>query len=166
MQKLNLYTKDLKFDKFNQLSLKNLNDQELWLNTKNLAQKERHLTTQVLEHLSEIENRKLYLKKGFSSLFEYTVKELGYSEGSAYRRIKAMKLCKEVPEAQSKIKSGKLNISVASQLQTFFEKQNKKDKKESFVQKRDSQFLRTDSSQRRIDASLELSSSSKIQKKS
>ena len=131
------------------LDLKKLSNKELWLNTKNLVQKEKHLTLQVLEHLSEIQSRKLYLQKGFSSLFEYTVKELGYSEGSAYRRIKAMKLCKEVPETKSKIKTGNLNLTTASQIQTFFEKQDKKSKKEN-----SSHLLCSVSSQRRIGASF------------
>ena len=111
------------------LELKKLSDQNLLLQTKNLVQRERNITLQVLRHLSEIEHRKLYFKRGFSSLFDYTVKELGYSEGSAYRRIKAMKLCCEVPETASKLKTGSLNLTTASKLQTYFEKQNKKAKK-------------------------------------
>ena len=106
--------------------LKSLSNEELLSQTKNLVQKERHLNIQVIGHLSEIEYRKLYLKRGFSSLFDYAVKELGYSEGSAYRRIKAMKLCREIPETTSKLETGSLNLTTASQLQTFFEKQNKK----------------------------------------
>ena len=63
---------------------------------------------------------------GFSSLFDYAVRELGYSEGAAYRRIKAMKLCRDLPETESRLKSGRLSLSTACQLQTFFEKQAKK----------------------------------------
>ena len=110
------------------LELKKLSDQNLLLQTKNLVQKERNITIQVLRHLSEIEFRKLYLKRGFSSLFDYAVKELGYSHSSAYRRIKAMKLCRAVPETASKISAGSLNLTTVSQLQTYFEKQDKKSK--------------------------------------
>ena len=63
---------------------------------------------------------------GFSSLFDYAVRELGYSEGAAYRRIKAMKLCCDFPETESRLQSGRLSLSAACQLQTFFEKQTKK----------------------------------------
>ena len=143
--------------------LKSLSNEELLSQTKNLVQKERHLNIQVIGHLSEIEYRKLYLKRGFSSLFDYTVKELGYSEGSAYRRIKAMKLCREIPETTSKLKTGNLNLTTVSQLQTFFEKQDKKAKKKQVdlnlqnTQKQKVQsnlsVRRSDSSPRRIDAS-------------
>ncbi|MDE0151345.1 MAG: HNH endonuclease [Bdellovibrionales bacterium] len=105
---------------------KNLSDQKLLFQTRLLAQKERNISIQVIRHLSEIEYRKLHFKRGFSSLFDYTVKELGYSHGSAYRRIKAMKLCREMPETTAKLKTGELNLTTVSQLQTFFEKQNRK----------------------------------------
>ena len=99
-------------------------------------QKERQINIQVLQHLQEIEKRKLYLKRGFSSLFEYAVKELGYSESSAYRRIKAMKLCKELPETKTQISTGKLNLCTASKLQTVFEKQEKQIKNKVREQQR------------------------------
>ena len=103
------------------------NDQ-LLLQTKTLVQKERSINIQVLQHLQEIEKRKLYLDRGFPSLFEYAVKELGYSHSAAYRRIKAMRLCRDVPQVTSKIKTGSLNLTTASKLQTFFEKKKRKDK--------------------------------------
>ena len=70
------------------LTLKKFSDDFLMSQTKALVQKERKLNIEILQHLQEIESRKLYLERGFSSLFEYAVKELGYGEGAAYRRIK------------------------------------------------------------------------------
>ena len=84
-----------------------------------------------LRHLAEIDSRKLFFKQGFFSLFDYAVRELGYSEGAAYRRIKAMKLCREIPETANRLQSGRLSLSAASQLQVFFEKQDKKIKEEA-----------------------------------
>ena len=111
-----------------------MTDDQLLSQTKNLVQKERQINILVLQHLQEIESRKLYLKRGFSSLFEYTVKELGYSESSAYRRIKAMKLCKELPETKLKMAKGELNLCTASKLQTVFEKQEKQIKNKAIKQ--------------------------------
>ena len=115
--------------------VKKLSNRQLLSQTKFLVQKERNLHIQVLHHLEEIGSRKLYLEQGFSSLFDYAVKELGYSEGAAYRRIKAMKLCREVPETESRLKSGRLSLSSACQLQAFFEKQDKKTKNEDSILK-------------------------------
>ena len=111
-------------------TIKQLSNKELLSHTKTLVQKERDIHIQVLRHLAEIDSRKLFFKQGFFSLFDYAVRELGYSEGAAYRRIKAMKLCRELPETANHLQSGKLSLSAASQLQIFFEKQDKKIKEE------------------------------------
>ena len=111
-------------------SPKQLSNKELLSLTKLLVQKERNIHIQVLRHLVEIDSRKLFFRQGFSSLFDYAVRELSYSEGAAYRRIKAMRLCQDLPETASRLQSGRLSLSTASQLQVFFEKQDKKVKEE------------------------------------
>ena len=132
--------KERYFEKFNKaypisskqlpsaLVLKKLSDDFLLSQIKILVQKERKFNIEILQHLQEIESRKIYLERGFSSLFDYAVRELCYGEGAAYRRIKAMKLCKDIPETKNQIESGQLNLSTASQLQSFFEKQKRKPK--------------------------------------
>ena len=106
-------------------NLKNISNKELLSQTKLLVQEERNIHIQVLHHLREIQSRRLYLELGFSSLFDYATKELGYSEGAAFRRIKAMKLCQDVPDTEFKLQSGTLSLSSACQIQTFFEKHKK-----------------------------------------
>ena len=118
-------------DESTSANLNRMSNDQLLLQTKSLIQKERQINIQVLQHLQEIEKRKLYLDRGFPSLFEYAIKELGYSHSAAYRRIKAMRLCRDIPQATSKIKTGSLNLTTASQLQTFFEKKKRKDKKQT-----------------------------------
>ena len=112
-------------------TIKQLSNKELLSHTKLLVKKERRIHIQVLRHLAEIDSRKLFFKQGFFSLFDYAVRELGYSEGAAYRRIKAMKLCCVLPETANRLQSGRLSLSAASQLQVFFEKQDKKVKEEA-----------------------------------
>ena len=114
-------------------TIKQLSNKELLSRTKLLVQKERDIHIQVLRHLAEIDSRKLYFRQGFSSLFDYAVRELGYSEGAAYRRIKAMQLCRDLPETASRLQSGRLSLSVASQLQVFFEKQDRKIKEKKVL---------------------------------
>ena len=95
-------------------TIKQLSNKELLSHTKFLVQKERDIHIQVLRHLAEIDSRKLFFKQGFFSLFDYAVRELGYSEGAAYRRIKAMKLCCALPETANRLQSGRLSLSAAS----------------------------------------------------
>ncbi len=107
------------------MNLRHLNDRELLTLTKELTQKERHLLTEILQHLCEVERRKLFCDLGYQSLFEYAVKELKYSEGQAGRRIQAMRLIKELPELENKIASGSLSLSNISQAQSYFREARK-----------------------------------------
>ena len=109
-------------------SIQKMSSKELLSHTKQLALKEKEIHAQILHYLAEIQSRKLHLKMGFSSLFEYVVQELGYSEGAAHRRIQTMKLCQSLPETAQRIQAGTLNLTTASQLQSFFEKKENKDR--------------------------------------
>lgn len=102
------------------MNLKHLADDTLLLETKALAHQERQVTLKILHHLREIERRRLYADLGHGSLFEYAVRELGYSEPSASRRIYSARLLKDFPEIEKKIELGKLTITnVALAAQTF-----------------------------------------------
>ena len=69
----------------------------------------------LLHHLKEIDSRKLYSDLGYSSLFSYLTKGLGYSESSACRRISAARLLKTHPEIETKIEKGSLNLTNLNQ---------------------------------------------------
>ena len=60
-----------------------LPDQVLLEQTRMLARHEQALQLSVLDHLREIDARRLYLRRGYSSLFDYTVRELHYTEAAA-----------------------------------------------------------------------------------
>ena len=102
------------------MNLRHLTDKVLLADTKNLVSKERAISLQVLHHLREIEKRRLFSELGYGSLFEYTTKELGYSEPSASRRIQSARLLKDFPELEKKISDGRLTMTnVAQAAQTF-----------------------------------------------
>jgi hypothetical protein len=89
------------------------------------ARQEQNLTLEVIELIRQVEERKLYLQLGFSSLFDFVTKDLGYEPSSAMRRIQAARLVKEIPQVKEKIESKKLSLSVVSQAQSFFRKEAK-----------------------------------------
>ena len=99
-----------------------LPDQVLLEQTRMLARHEQALQLSVLDHLREIDARRLYLRRGFSSLFDYTVRELRYTEAAAWRRIKAMRLCRETRGVRERLQDGSLNLSNAALLQNSFER--------------------------------------------
>jgi hypothetical protein len=103
--------------------IKAFSDADLWENTKLAASSERAASLVVLEHLCEISRRYLYSKRGYESLFEYVVKELGYSESSAYEKTGAVKLMQGSELVREKLASGELTATVAAKLQTFIKKE-------------------------------------------
>ncbi len=143
-----------------------LSDQALLSQTKLLVQKERSLHVQVLRHLREIEARQLYFSEGYASLFDYAVRGLGYSKGAAFRRIKAMRLCRDEPETLEKIKSGRLSLCAASQLQSFFEKQKKEESRlKNDLKKASESGLAVQSIKQRGELELKDSASSALREK-
>ena len=103
-----------------------LSDDRLLERTKELSRIEHHLEVVVIDHLREIQKRRLYLRRGFSSLFDYAVRELGYSDAAAWRRIKAMRLCADVDGVRERLQDGSMTLNAAAQLQHAFDRQERK----------------------------------------
>ena len=103
-----------------------LSDRELLAQTSNLARVERHLQGAIIDHLAEIEARSLFLRRGFASLFEYAVRELGYSDAAVGRRIAAMRLCADNPQTRERLRDGSLSLSAAAELQWAFDRQRRR----------------------------------------
>jgi hypothetical protein len=107
-------------------------DRNLLEKTEKLVSEERRITAEILDCLSEIESKMIYAALAYSSLYEFCVKHLKYSEGSAHRRISAMRLLKGLPaniqlETKNKITSGVISVSNLSVVHGFI----KTEKKES-----------------------------------
>ncbi len=91
-----------------------------------MVRHERHLQGAVIDHLAEIDARGLYLRRGCSSLFDYAVRELGYSDAAAGRRIGAVRLCADQPDARERLRDGSLTLSAAAELQWAFDRQRRR----------------------------------------
>ncbi len=66
-----------------------LSNEELLAEIKSLAVRERHATAALVASLAELDERRLYLGEGYSSLFIYCTQALHLSEHAAYGRIEA-----------------------------------------------------------------------------
>jgi hypothetical protein len=107
------------------MNLRNETDQVLITKTVKLVREERELLTAVLHHLREIDRRRLYSSLQYKSLFDFTVRHLGYSEDQAYRRINAMKLLRELPEVEEQINAGDLSLTHIDIAQKHFRTEKK-----------------------------------------
>src|SRR6188474_803041 len=55
------------------------------------------MTAKVIEHIAEVDKRKLYRQEACSSMFVYCVERLNFSEDAAYKRIQVARLCRRLP---------------------------------------------------------------------
>lgn len=111
------------------MNLQNISNHTLLNDISTLARRERELTSQVLWHLREIDRRKLYSDLKCSSLFDYCVKILKYSEGQASRRVKACRMLRDMPMIAEKIEDGSLNLSTVNLIAGFLKDENITDPK-------------------------------------
>ena len=99
-----------------------LSDRRLLEQIKEMVDREQHLTLVIVDHLREIEARSLHLARGFGSLFDYAVTELGYTPSAAWRRIQAMHLSSQIDGVRERLEDGSLTLTAAAQLQTAFDR--------------------------------------------
>ena len=71
------------------INLDRLSDDELLRRVESLARSERRTTAALVSHLAVMDERRLHLGQGCSSLFTYCTQVLHFSEHSAYNRIEA-----------------------------------------------------------------------------
>jgi hypothetical protein len=98
--------------------MKNLSDAALVAELRSLVRREREVVTEVLRYLREVEARRVFVARGFSSLFAFCTGELGYSEPEAMLRIQSMRLLRVAPEVAQLVEKGELSMSVAAQIQS------------------------------------------------
>ncbi len=94
--------------------LTQLDHRQLHSRVSNLMQRERECTLAILDHLVEINRRKLYCDRGHSSLFAYVTDELGYSTASAVRRIGAVRAITLHPPFRDMIATRETTLSALS----------------------------------------------------
>ncbi|MEZ4753999.1 MAG: hypothetical protein R3A13_06755 [Bdellovibrionota bacterium] len=96
------------------MNLQNLIDSKILELTPVKVKTEREATLAVLELLSEIDIRKLYLKEGYNSMYAYLTTGLAYSEGAAQRRISSARALRANEKVANKLKSGDVSLTTLS----------------------------------------------------
>ena len=91
---------------------------------KRITAAERTLSVYALAQLGEIQRRKLFEDAGYTTMFLYCVKELGYSEPTAYRRLQAADAARRFPEVLSLLKDGALTVCALAILAKHLTREN------------------------------------------
>ncbi len=146
------------------ISITQLSNTELWNQAAKLAAEIKIKEVLFLDYLREIERRELHKLRGYSSLHEYLVDELKYSDGAAHRRIKSMQLVRDLPEVKQKLETGELSLSAASRVQVFFNQQSQVDKTYSLEEKKDLVELVQGKSYRETETILAVKSGGELPK--
>ncbi|WP_413293748.1 HNH endonuclease [Bdellovibrio sp. HCB185ZH] len=102
-----------------------MSNQDLESNLKSLVRKERMLLHLILEHIREIDSRKIYLDRAHSSMFHYMMNELGYSSSAAMRRLDAARMLNSVPSLADKIQQGDVNLTQVGELSRAIKEKEK-----------------------------------------
>ena len=93
-----------------QTVLQSLSSSELLVRTHELVEDSRRVEADLLVHLGEIDERKLYLERAFPSMFAFCVGELRFSEGAAYNRILVARAARRLPALVDAMRSGRVHL--------------------------------------------------------
>lgn len=110
------------------MDLKHLTAKTLLADTLILVRREKETSLEILHHLLEIERRKLFVELKCSSLFDYCIRVLGYSEGAAQRRISSARLMGKSEEVEKALVAGEVNLTQLSIMGSI-----KKEKPETLI---------------------------------
>jgi 5-methylcytosine-specific restriction endonuclease McrA len=93
-----------------------LSDRELLRSVQEAAQAERQSSADLLALLGELDERRLYLGEGCSSLFTYCTQVLRLSEHAAYHRIEVSRLARQFPAVLEMVARGDITLTNAALL--------------------------------------------------
>src|SRR6266478_689104 len=79
--------------------------------TRELVGKSHVLEADLLVHLGEVDERKLYLDCAHPSMFAFCVRELGFSEEAAYNRIMVARAGRRLPEVLEAARAGRVHLT-------------------------------------------------------
>ncbi|MBI2604789.1 MAG: hypothetical protein HYW49_01790, partial [Deltaproteobacteria bacterium] len=80
------------------------------------ASRHRKIGAELIEILQQVEQHRVFLARGYASLFLYVVKELGLSESIAYNLISVARKAREIPELKTEIDRGAITLSNARKI--------------------------------------------------
>ena len=88
-----------------------LSDDELLAQLETLSRLGRRLDAKVIVLLIQVEDRRLDRRAAYPSLFEFCRRKLGMSEGTANRRITAVRLARRMPGLVGHLQQGRVTLS-------------------------------------------------------
>jgi hypothetical protein len=110
-----------------QSAFEHWSDEDVLLEVKRLAGRERQATVELIAALMELDARRLYLGEGCSSLFSYCTRVLHLSEHAAYGRIEAARAARRFPVILDLLAEGSLNLTAVGLLAPHLTPENQRE---------------------------------------
>jgi 5-methylcytosine-specific restriction endonuclease McrA len=95
----------------NRYSLTHVADHALLSNLAALNSQDRGTTADLLAHIGEVDDRRLYLPAAYSSMHQYCIRHLHMSEDTSYKRIRVARTAREFPVIFEAVADGRLGLS-------------------------------------------------------
>ena len=105
-------------------TLTSLTNHELEERVKSLISSSRRVIAELLEHLAEVDARRLYLAKACGSMHAYCTELLGLDDGAAYKRITAARVCRRYPRMLELLACGELHLTTITLLASKLDDSN------------------------------------------
>jgi hypothetical protein len=106
-------------------SLQSIPDDELLQRLAELTTQSRHLEVDIVAHIAEVEERGLYAREAFPSMFVYCRDALHLSEQEAYLRIAVARASLEHPILLTMLADGRLHLTAIGKLAPHLTRENR-----------------------------------------
>lgn len=106
------------------MDLSAISDDELLGKVSALAETERFTLADFLIHLGELGERDACQRRGYSSVFAYLTRRLGYAESDAIRRVRAARAARLYPPLLRLLAAGELHLVGIALLEPFLTQKN------------------------------------------
>jgi hypothetical protein len=97
-------------------ALRDVTDDQLLENLASLVAQSNRLEPDLVAHIGEVDERRLYARFAFSSMFAYCTQALHLSEAVAYRRIAVARAARRHPVLLDVLRDGRLHLTAAALL--------------------------------------------------
>ena len=105
--------------------LKSISDDDLLRRLSGLVQESRRLESELVAHIAEVDERRLYAREACSSMFTYCTEVLHMSEAEAYLRIRVARASRRHPELLKMLEDGRIHLTGAAKLSPHLTEANR-----------------------------------------
>ena len=97
-------------------TLQSVPDAELLRRLAELVSQSHGVEADLVAHLGEVDERRLYARRAFPSMFAYCTEHLHLSEAEAYRRITVARAARKHPAILEPLRDGRIHLSGLARL--------------------------------------------------